>query len=366
MSSTLFESQLSILCSLDPSILPELEERLNTKTGLKVVFSSFQAFKFPDRDNLHLQCKVLVCNRTCPLSPCQELPYNGSGGAGAVASARRTRQGRMSRWEHSGQVLRGLEVYNSVEVKTSSIDVDSEGLPLADSVTFLNEDGGESGRQLVCLSSSKMAAVLGVLAVVLVASLVTSICIQSHSQRLGSGLSLRARGGLLGRPCRTRAPFPYGHLCAHTSTSYGQARAGIKRTARALATVATVEPSGTAVPAATTEFEVPTERVVLTRIPRGLGNTPLADSVKPRRSAGLTGSTSACAHATQWLTWTRSAGSLSVPPGHSTALRAPWVSGRALSCFGYQCVDTFMRYNIRVHSDVIRRTFACVTLRKDC
>ncbi|CAN8014923.1 unnamed protein product, partial [Ixodes persulcatus] len=138
------------------------------------------------------------------------------------------------------------------------------------------------------------------------------------------------------------------------------------RTARALATVATVEPSGTAVPAATTEFEVPTERVVLTRIPRGLGNTPLADSVKPRRSAGLTGSTSACAHATQWLTWTRSAGSLSVPPGHSTALRAPWVSGRALSCFGYQCVDTFMRYNIRVHSDVIRRTFACVTLRKDC
>ncbi|EEC00746.1 hypothetical protein IscW_ISCW016490, partial [Ixodes scapularis] len=54
-------------CSLDPSILPELEERLNTKTGLKVVFSSFQAFKFPDRDNLHLQCKVLVCNRTCPL-----------------------------------------------------------------------------------------------------------------------------------------------------------------------------------------------------------------------------------------------------------------------------------------------------------
>ncbi|CAN7938532.1 unnamed protein product, partial [Ixodes hexagonus] len=53
-------------CSLDPSILPELEERFNTKTGLKVVFSSFQAFKFPDRDNLHLQCKVLVCNRTCP------------------------------------------------------------------------------------------------------------------------------------------------------------------------------------------------------------------------------------------------------------------------------------------------------------
>ncbi|CAN7940895.1 unnamed protein product, partial [Ixodes pacificus] len=137
------------------------------------------------------------------------------------------------------------------------------------------------------------------------------------------------------------------------------------RTACALATVATVDPSGTAVPAATTEFEVPKERVVLTRVPRGLGNTPLADSVKPTRSAGFTGSTSACAHATQRLTWTRSAGSLSVPPGHSTALRAPWVSNRAPPCFSYQCMDTFMRYDIRVHSDVIRRTFPCVTLKKE-
>lgn len=46
----------------------------------------------------------------------------------------------------------------------------------ADQVTFLSPGDEPGGHQLVCLSSSKMAAVLGVLAVVLVASLVTSIC----------------------------------------------------------------------------------------------------------------------------------------------------------------------------------------------
>lgn len=52
-----------------------------------------------------------------------------------LSKAQRSRQGRLSRLDDDddgfGTVLQGLEVYNSVEVKTSSIDVDSEGLPLA-------------------------------------------------------------------------------------------------------------------------------------------------------------------------------------------------------------------------------------------
>ncbi|EEC04136.1 hypothetical protein IscW_ISCW016633 [Ixodes scapularis] len=118
----------------------------------------------------------------------------------------------MSRWEQSGQVLRGLEVYNSVEVKTSSIDVDSEGLPLADSVTFLNEDGAESGRQLVCLSSSKMAAVLGVLAVVLVASLVTSICMCVRAREWKRRFLHRRHRLVRATASASAAGFPYGRV----------------------------------------------------------------------------------------------------------------------------------------------------------
>ncbi|ROT74236.1 hypothetical protein C7M84_007264 [Penaeus vannamei] len=39
----------------------------NPKTGVKVAHSTFKAFKFPDRDNLHLRCTVLVCLGSCNL-----------------------------------------------------------------------------------------------------------------------------------------------------------------------------------------------------------------------------------------------------------------------------------------------------------
>lgn len=32
----------------------------------KVLHTTFPAFKFPDRANLHIQCTLLICNTTCP------------------------------------------------------------------------------------------------------------------------------------------------------------------------------------------------------------------------------------------------------------------------------------------------------------
>ncbi|XP_077562354.1 uncharacterized protein LOC144178402 isoform X2 [Haemaphysalis longicornis] len=164
-------------CTLDPSIMADLKEQPGARaTGLKVVFSSFAAFKFPDRDSLHLQCKVVVCNKTCPFESC----------GGATRRLRRRHTSDIGPSDvGSGYVLQDMQVYNSIQVKTSSIDVDAKGLPLVDS-------NHEEGAPLVCLSSSKMAAVVVLLSLVLLASLVAGGCIwlrarHRRHERLGLG-----------------------------------------------------------------------------------------------------------------------------------------------------------------------------------
>ena len=36
-------------------------------SNVKMSYSTFKAFKFPDRDNLHLKCTVLICLSSCSL-----------------------------------------------------------------------------------------------------------------------------------------------------------------------------------------------------------------------------------------------------------------------------------------------------------
>lgn len=65
------ESQQELLdsdgCSLDTSILPNVQERIINRSGsvIKLLYANFQAFRFPDRDHLHLKCTVVVCKGKC-------------------------------------------------------------------------------------------------------------------------------------------------------------------------------------------------------------------------------------------------------------------------------------------------------------
>ena len=54
-------------CSVDASILANVQERSMPHSGVKLLFTKFRAFKFPGRDHLHFKCTVLVCKGKCPL-----------------------------------------------------------------------------------------------------------------------------------------------------------------------------------------------------------------------------------------------------------------------------------------------------------
>lgn len=54
-------------CSVDATILANVQERSIPHSGVKHLFAKFRAFKFPGRDHLHFKCTVIVCKEKCPL-----------------------------------------------------------------------------------------------------------------------------------------------------------------------------------------------------------------------------------------------------------------------------------------------------------
>ncbi len=53
-------------CAIDTNILPNFEVMTNSVSESKLYYTTFPAFKFPDRTNLNIQCSLIICNRTCP------------------------------------------------------------------------------------------------------------------------------------------------------------------------------------------------------------------------------------------------------------------------------------------------------------
>lgn len=69
-------------CTLDPVIMPNFqqlknhyqqtedrspEDRQGQRHPLqKILYTTFPAFKFPDKFSLHIQCSLVICNTTCP------------------------------------------------------------------------------------------------------------------------------------------------------------------------------------------------------------------------------------------------------------------------------------------------------------
>ncbi|XP_035207289.1 uncharacterized protein LOC118182110 isoform X2 [Stegodyphus dumicola] len=175
-------------CTVDPAIMPKLQEKYNSKTGMKMVYTTFKVFRFPERDNLHLQCRVLVCNITCPLESCVK-PRWGSRG--------RSRSKRSESYAY--YVMDEMEVFNSVEVRAPQMDV-SPHRPASTAESF-KESAGSSVKQdeIFCLNSTRMIAIIAILLGVLLISLVVTIC-----------MCVRARE--LRRRLVQRQSLPYGRV----------------------------------------------------------------------------------------------------------------------------------------------------------
>lgn len=99
-------------CPIDSQIMPDFTETTvdiedgwskNHEDDLvqKVFSTSFPAFKFPDRDIIHINCGVHLCRGKCPLVECDE-----------------TARGKLHK------PLARIEVFNSIKVLAPQIEID--------------------------------------------------------------------------------------------------------------------------------------------------------------------------------------------------------------------------------------------------
>ncbi|XP_066938465.1 uncharacterized protein [Macrobrachium rosenbergii] len=182
-------------CAVDDAIMPPLRVKSNVRSGVKVAYASFKAFKFPDRDNLHLKCTVLVCLGACQLPVCGRTSNRvgrrmGASGQGSIQpvddldSAVLVQQtSRGNDRALGGRVLDKVEVFNSVEVRAPGIESQQDLVkqyrtdrgPVNDVDFFSNES-------MFCVTPYKMILAFGVLLTVLLVALLFALysCVKAR------------------------------------------------------------------------------------------------------------------------------------------------------------------------------------------
>lgn len=99
------ESPQRLLDALGCPVEPQVIGQFNyTSWGASAVFP---AFKFPDRESLHMQCVLLLCRGACPVGRCSDGSPAPIGGP------------------HS-QVVRKMKIFNSLRVAAPGIEMEAD------------------------------------------------------------------------------------------------------------------------------------------------------------------------------------------------------------------------------------------------
>ncbi|KAB0804281.1 hypothetical protein PPYR_01251 [Photinus pyralis] len=104
-------------CPLDELLLPEPLMGPPKSIALmrhQELISKFAAFKFPDRDRLHLSCGLQLCRGSCETVDCKS----------SLANESEMRLARELSQDGDGEILDRFEVFNSVEVIAPSIELE--------------------------------------------------------------------------------------------------------------------------------------------------------------------------------------------------------------------------------------------------
>nr|CAD7259441.1 unnamed protein product [Timema shepardi] len=170
-------------CPLDELILPSLITTTETTdsegsdvTGrasgsshsrVQVAEAVFSAFKFPDRDSLHLRCTLQLCRGDCSEVECGREISNSSD----VRRTARLKQGE------TDEVLERLEVFNSVEVLAPGIELDEmRDMGTTRETDFSAPVFASTGERAFCMSAPKMALAFGVLGLIFLCAVAVALC----------------------------------------------------------------------------------------------------------------------------------------------------------------------------------------------
>ncbi|XP_063908196.1 uncharacterized protein LOC135126234 [Zophobas morio] len=153
-------------CPIDELLLPSPQMGPVQAISLmkhQEAFAKFAAFKFPDRDRLHLSCYLELCRGSCPNVDC-----------GAKSEGLENRLGRTLAKGTQGEVLDRLKVFNSVEVLAPAIDDlrKSDNLQISEPETFPFTN--LPGDRTFCVSPDKIAITFCVLGIVFLCAVVVA------------------------------------------------------------------------------------------------------------------------------------------------------------------------------------------------
>ncbi len=100
-------------CSVDRGLVPNFRRRrLPVESRNRLItlhFASFAAFKFPERDHLHIKCSVAYCQGPCPQESCESgINHYGSW---------RDKYGRIA-----DVLVETSQVVNAIEVLSPQLD----------------------------------------------------------------------------------------------------------------------------------------------------------------------------------------------------------------------------------------------------
>uniref|UniRef100_A0A1Y1N8Q4 ZP domain-containing protein n=1 Tax=Photinus pyralis TaxID=7054 RepID=A0A1Y1N8Q4_PHOPY len=171
-------------CPLDELLLPEPLMGPPKSIALmrhQELISKFAAFKFPDRDRLHLSCGLQLCRGSCETVDCKS----------SLANESEMRLARELSQDGDGEILDRFEVFNSVEVIAPSIELeefrnDNNRNNVDDVFKSL---GRLPGDKTFCVSSDKMAITFALLGLIFLFAVIVAIGALMRARRSGSSFS---------------------------------------------------------------------------------------------------------------------------------------------------------------------------------
>ncbi|XP_018562038.1 uncharacterized protein LOC108904104 [Anoplophora glabripennis] len=146
--------------------------------------SKFQAFKFPDRDRLHLNCGLQLCRGFCPKVDC---------GINNENTTIESRTGRTLPKKEEGEILDRLEVFNSVAVLAPEIDDLMQVEKQSTSDPIMYPFSNIPGDKTFCVSPDKMAIAFCILGLIFLIAVVVTAVSLLRSKRQGSNAAYYTR-----------------------------------------------------------------------------------------------------------------------------------------------------------------------------
>ncbi|XP_045460924.1 uncharacterized protein LOC123671230 [Harmonia axyridis] len=202
-------------CPIDDQIMPKpkygpIQDKLFTKYQEAVTV--FPAFKFPDRDRLHMTCMLLLCRNTCSQVDCKKQKSSNSN------------IHRSGKIVNEDNILDQIKIFNSVEVLAPSVNEyyktkEYQG-PISSPFEGISQD------DTLCISYHKVATAFCILGILFLIAILIAAGGFLRARRSGNTLSVYTRSIFSSSSATGSSHFSSKLL--HDHTSFGFSTGGLQ------------------------------------------------------------------------------------------------------------------------------------------